>query len=71
MENSEKQLALLRNVADSLNIYNLYLTDKRLVIIYIMPVGSTAAPGLFASLIMEGLDLAEHSLKQKKMENLT
>jgi hypothetical protein len=78
MENSERQIALIKNIvsayANTYELYDLYLMDKRLIAIHTGEVNPTAwgvAGGLVGMLIAEGAQRIVDSSKKAKIKNLT
>lgn len=72
MENSEQQIVIVKNVIADLSNYDVYLTDRRIVVVHTWNVPTWGAAGGFVgSLIAEGVEALVSSRKKKKMENLT
>lgn len=62
MENSENQIALIQNVLLGSNIFNIYVTDKRIAFIFLRQLNSGG--GLVGALITEGVRWAHDSRKE-------
>lgn len=70
MENSEQQIAFIKNIFVYPDKYDLYLMDKRLVVINTRSQ-TVAGFGLIPELIGEGITKINESRKKEKMKNLT